>query len=300
LLLDAIVAQATKAVGAPIHADGISIRSGLLIANAEPGLLRAAVGFGSRQIRSHGAALTSLRVSNPPPLVAERVPWLLASGRCGLAEWSLERRLNGRRATHPVRDPLLADCVDFLVALHSVDCAEPPKSVLREQVEIVARAARPPEAEAVQVLAAQLGAGLADLPRGFAHGDFFHGNLLTDAGRLVGVVDWDSAGPGRLPLIDLLHLRYTTQSVPDFDWGPRLIKELLPWARAGGDHIARNYCDRLGFSLENRHLEALVFAYWLDRVSYQLRIHAYRWVQPVWLERNVSVVIKAFDAATLG
>jgi len=40
------------------------------------------------------------------------------------------------------------------------------------------------------------------------HGDFWPGNVLavSPSGRVTGVVDWDCAGPGQLPLHDLLHL----------------------------------------------------------------------------------------------
>ena len=61
------------------------------------------------------------------------------------------------------------------------------------------------------------------------------------------MVDWDAAGPGRLPLIDLLHLRHMNEHRPaDLDWGPTLVEHLLPWARAGGDDPARDYCRRVG------------------------------------------------------
>jgi aminoglycoside phosphotransferase (APT) family kinase protein len=292
LLLDAVLVEAGRAIGVPLQADPPSIRTGLLIANAKQGMLRVAIGFGSRQIRNQRAALATLQAFGAPPLVAERVPWQLAGGRCGLAEWSLERRLPGSRAKHPVSGPLLTDCVDFLVALHSLPAADAQRSTLLEQAEIVARATPPEDAQTLQALAERLEADLADVPRGFAHGDFFHGNLLVEGGRLLGVVDWDAAGVGRLPLLDLLHLRHATHAVPEVDWGPRLVQQLLPWARAGGDEVARDYCQRLGFSLHQKRLEALTFAYWLDRVSSQLRSQVHRLAQPVWLERNISLVLR--------
>jgi aminoglycoside phosphotransferase (APT) family kinase protein len=292
VLLDAVLDEAGRAVGAPLSAGAPSIRTGLLIADANQGMLRVAIGFGSRQIRSQRAALTALREVGASSFVAERVPWELAGGRCGIAEWSLERRLPGSRAKHPVEDHLLADCVKFLVALHSATTDRDHQSMLLQQGEIVARVAPPDCAPTVHALAERLERELADVPRGFAHGDFFHGNLLAEGGRLVGVVDWDAAGPGRLPLVDLLHLRHATHAVAELDWGPRLVQQLLPWARAGGDDIVRDYCQRLGFSVSHGRLEALVLAYWLDRVSSQLRSHAHRLAQPLWLDRNISLVLR--------
>ncbi len=297
-LLDAVLADANDLARVSLQADAPSIRTGVLIADAEQGILRVALGSGSRQIRNQRAALTALRASGAPELVADRVPWVLASGRCGLADWSLERRLRGSPATPSVTGRLLVDCVDFLVALHSARSAETPRSTLLEQVEIIVPAARREEARVLQALAEQLEATLADVPRGFVHGDFFHGNLLTEDGRLVGVIDWDAAGPGRLPLIDLLHLRHATHAVAERDWGPRLVDELLPWAVAGGDDIAQGYCERLGFSLDRRQLEAVVLAYWLDRLSSQLRSHAHRLAEPVWLARNISLVLSAVTERT--
>jgi hypothetical protein len=292
LLLDAVLAEASRAVGIALQADPPSIRTDLLIADAKQGMLRVALGFGSRQIQNQRAALSALRAVDAPPLVVERVPWELAGGRCGLAEWSLERRLPGSRAGHSVRGRLLADCVEFLVALHSSSSERAYGSTLLDQGKIVASATPPREAQTVEALAERLEADLADVPRGFAHGDFFHGNLLVEGERLVGVVDWDAAGPGRLPLLDLLHLRHATHAVAEVDWGPRLVQELLPWARAGGDDIVRDYGSRLGLSLNHEQLEALVLAYWLDRVSSQLRSHAHRLAQPLWLDRNISLVLR--------
>ena len=99
--------------------------------------------------------------------------------------------------------------------------------------EVVARVCGAADAAAVRETAARLDAELAGLPRGFGHGDFFAGNLLVDGGRLAGVVDWDGAGPGRLPLLDLLHLLVTSRwRGADLAWGPAIIGDLLPWVRA--------------------------------------------------------------------
>lgn len=297
-LLDAVLAEAERTAGVRLQPSAPSVRTGILIAEAEQGIVRIAVGFGAHQIRNQDAALSELRAAGVTPIVGERVPWVLASGSCGLADWSLERTLRGSPASQPVSGDLLADCVDFLVALHSASSAHSPRSTPLEQAAVVVAGALPHWEQSIHALAGRLDAILADLPRGFAHGDFFHGNLLANQGRLLGVIDWDAAGPGRLPVLDLLHLRYATHAVAELDWGPRLIQELLPWAQAGGDDVVRGYCDRVGFSLDAERLEALVLAYWLDRVCSQLRNHAHRLVQPVWLERNISHVLRAVTPPT--
>lgn len=298
-LLDEALAEASRATGLALEASPPSVRGELMIIDTKGGVLRIAVGPGRRQIRNQCAALATLRATHPPALVADRLPWELASGMCGIADWSLESRLPGTRPGPPVSGRLLADCMDFLVALHSACPSDAGGNTLLEQAEVVVDACPPEQAQVVRALAERLEAALANLPRGFGHGDFFHGNLLADRGTLVGVVDWDAAGPGRLPLLDLLHVRHATHALADVDWGPRLVQRLLPWARAGGDDVARSYCQRLGFSLDPKRLEALALAYWLDYISSQLRSHAHRLAQPRWLERNISLVLRVVGQDTV-
>jgi hypothetical protein len=50
--------------------------------------------------------------------------------------------------------------------------------------------------------------------------------------------------------------------------------------------------------LDHKRLEALTLAYWLDRVSSQLRSHRHRLAQPVWLERNISLVLSEVTSPT--
>jgi hypothetical protein len=289
-LLAEVLDQAESLASIELDPRNPAIRTGLLIAHSDQAILRVAVGFGARQIRSQRRAIAALVAADAPPLVAARLPAELANGRCGLAEWSLERRLPGSRPAAALSEGLLDDCVD------SVRPPDAPPTTLVEDVEVVAPAVGPDEAQTLRTHAIRLDAALTGLPRGFAHGDFFHGNLLADGGRLVGVIDWDAASPGRLPLLDLLHLRHTTERLDELDWGPRLVENLLPWARGGGDDVARRYCERLGISPSPEELEAIVVAYWLDRLASQLRSHAHRLAQPVWLERNLSLVLGAVTA----
>ncbi len=107
-------------------------------------------------------------------------------------------------------------------------------------------------------------------------------------------MDWDAGGPGRLPLLDLIHLQHLAQySLADEDWGPSLVRHLFPWAQSGGDEAARTYCSRIGLELRPGLLENLAVAYWLDRVAYTLRTHRQRRTEPRWLARNVDHVLEA-------
>ena len=294
-LLDAVLAEAGAAVGRSLRARSTMIRSGLLVVDTGGGILRVAVGPGSWQIEKQREALAALEIAGSPPIVAERIPWEISSGRCGLADWSLERTLSGKQPRRPVTGPLLADCLDFLVALHRTGRSPRRDGLLLGQAELIAEA-WPREQSRIRALAERLETVLADVPRGFAHGDFFHGNLLAEEERLVGVADWDAAGPGRLPLLDLLHLRLTSaRELGDIDWGPEFARKLLPEIRAGGDSAVHAYCSRIGLDPQPGLLEALASAYWLDYVSYRLGTHPHQLSEPRWAERTIGFVVQSLE-----
>jgi hypothetical protein len=294
-LLDEIVSDASN--GRVLEARP-SIRAEVLIADTEHGVLRVGIGPGRRQIVGQRAAIATLEACGPPPFVAERVPRQVRAGRRGGADWSLASRLSGTRPQPPLTGPLLADCLDFLLALHSTCQSDAIGGAFLEQAESVARVCSSEQARILGKVAERLEQVLADLPRGFAHGDFFHANFLAKRGRLVGVVDWDAAGACRPPLLDFFHLHLLSRGseVADLDWGRLVVRRLLPWARAGGDGLVRDYSRRAGLTVTSTELEALAIAYWLDFVTYQLRVHEHRLAQPRWLERSVHLVLRGVDA----
>jgi hypothetical protein len=285
-LLDASLSAAdSRLLGPP------SIRSGLVAAMTDKGLIRIAVGPSRQQLDGQSRALELLRATGPDAPVAERAPWMLASGKSGLAEWSLERRLAGSRPT-TLTAPLRAQCLDFLVALHTAGGSDTALLPSKDAESVAAF--RPERRAALAAVGSRLDSQLAEVPRGFGHGDFFLGNLLAEGDHLSGVVDWDAGGPGRLPLLDLIHLQHLAQySLADEDWGPSLVRHLFPWAKSGGDELARAYCSRIGLELRPRLLEDLATAYWLDRVAYTLRTHRQRRTEPRWLARNLDHVVEA-------
>ncbi len=107
-------------------------------------------------------------------------------------------------------------------------------------------------------------------------------------------MDWDAAGPGRLPLLDLLHLTVASRwGRTENAWGPAIVGDLLPWARGGGDDLVRGYCRRVGLEPDPELLERLAIAYWLERAAAQLSAHAERWEDREWIEANVAAVARA-------
>jgi hypothetical protein len=271
-----------------------STRAGLVVLAVDGALLRVAIGPSRAEIDNGIAALEALRRTAPPPEVDERVPWPLARGRVGLADWSLERMLAGANPIRSVPQPLFGECLEFLVALGRLRGGDDRAHSFSELVATVEEVCDPHSVPRLRALSARLEERLEGIPRCFAHGDFFAGNLLTNGDRLTGVVDWDAAGPGRLPVLDLLHLQLTRSGAfGDAEWGRVLLQRLLPAARAGGDEPTRRYCSEIGLEADPALLETLVFAYWLDYVAYQLRAHPVRRAQRAWIEGNVGLVLRS-------
>jgi hypothetical protein len=266
------------------------VRQGVVVLLGEAGVLRVSLGPAGRQSEEQWTSLAYLKSMEPPAIVADRAPWPIAEGSVGLGRWTLEQRLSG---TPPIRltEALWADCLDFLVALHQV--ASPAASQdLRTRAEVVAGTCDAAQGHAVRDLGGRLDEELADLPRGFAHGDFWRENLLVEGDRLTGVVDWDYSGGGRLPLLDLYHLWVNEERVrPRLAVGRSVVEQLLPAARSGGDALVRSCCARIGLDPEASLLVDLALAYWLDWVARELELFTDRMTRRLWIRENVQVVL---------
>jgi aminoglycoside phosphotransferase (APT) family kinase protein len=284
--------------------------SGVVIGLADDFVLRVAVGPGGRRLEEQEAALAALAAEDPPALVADRVPWVVASGRTGLTSWSLERRIDGARPPMRLREPLLTDCWDFIQALHRLGRGRPDARL--PLIHARAIASRIHEEEA----AARLGAAadhvervLRDVPRGFSHGDFWTGNVLVDRHhRLAGVVDWSGATAGSLPILDLLHLAVTaTREQTGRTLGDVVVNDYLRPERSGTETVISAHCRAIGLDVRVDERAALVSAYWLQAVAHEL-------VDPDrdpnlarregWRRANVDVVLDAIaaqhDSSTAG
>ena len=96
------------------------------------------------------------------------------------------------------RDSWLARMADALAGIHAVAVPSPPPVLRRPLATLTWTPPEPP----VDTLVAAASAVLErDLPRvrwqpRLIHGDFHPGNLLWEAGRLTGVVDWSAARLG--------------------------------------------------------------------------------------------------------
>ena len=299
--LEAALQSAGEVLGSSMRPSLPLVRQGGLVTIMDHGVVRVAIGPARRELELLQRALTQLKLTSPPTVVSGRVPWPLGRGRVGLADWSLERRLLGAPPGLHLGKRLLSQSVDFLVALHGVGGDFVPGPSLRERAEVIAVACGSKGADVVRELGRHLDGELADVERGFAHGDFWVENLLAHRGNLVGVVDWHAAGPGRLPLGDLLHLRLslifgrTRQFL-----GAAFVEHLLPSVRAGGDSVVRSYCKRIGLRASGERLEALALAYWLTRTASELEMYADRRHRPVWMRENVELVVRHLSGQDAG
>jgi aminoglycoside phosphotransferase (APT) family kinase protein len=270
--------------------------SGMLLMAGEGTVLRTAVGPAVGLIEAERTALAALGRSSPPPFVSARVPRPLGGGAHGLAAWSLESRVAGTTTAPPYPQEFLDDCIEFLAGLTS-SSGEGSARSLSADATVIARCCPPEQADALAQIARDVEAAIAELPRGLGHGDFAGGNLLATRGRLTGVVDWAKGGPGRLPLLDLLHLRVNIEaSRTGLHLGEVVARFLVPWARAGGDELLRRFYERTGLVLEAEQLEAATIAYWIDFIGSELDSYADRARRPVWVEKNVAMVVRSLLA----
>jgi len=298
-ILDRALAGAQEALDEPFRPSWPLVRGGGLVVLGNGAVLRVALGPACHQLERQRRALRMLEEAKPGPAIAARVPWPVEHGEAGLGRWALERRLPGSPSSPVLDERLLGECVEFLVALHAAGKATPERAALLDHADVAAAHADEGHARAIRSLAQSCDAVLADVPRGFAHGDFWTENLLTDSGRLVAVVDWAAAGPGRLPLLDLVHLRVSARRWSKReDIGTAVLAEMDTWARSGGDRWTQAYCRELDFVVDRARLEAFLVAYWLERVALELTTYSDR-ATPAWLDTNVRRVAHTLVEADL-
>lgn len=298
----AALEEAEAAVGKRLEPEGLVFgASGVVFARTADEMIRVGIGPPARRIEEQEAALYALHAAEPPPVVADRVPWILACGRTGLAVWSVERRLRGSTPLRRLGEPLVSQSLDFLTTLYACRRSSGGSAFATPYAELITTLLATNSADDLIELARIMDRLLAGLPRGFGHGDFWVGNLLADEEGLVGVVDWPAAGPGHLPLIDVLHLEAgSIRELSHRSLGSVVVDDLLPQARRGGSELVRIYCRQAGLDLGPEELQALVVAYWLQEIGRDLvdpDRDPDKTEEPGWVAMNVDSVLRAVIAA---
>jgi CelD/BcsL family acetyltransferase involved in cellulose biosynthesis len=299
---DAALRAAEEQLERPLQPEGLLLgASGVIIAMADGVVLRVAVGPAASRIEEQFAALSELRDRDPGPLVADRVPWVVSHGKTGLTIWSLERRLQGSTPGPRLGSPLVAESLDFLQELHAIAKDEGDQAANAERANAIAELCADRTSSALRDFGAHLDGELREVPRGFAHGDFWTGNLLMGADGLAGVVDWPGAAAGSLPVLDLLHLEVNSaREITRQQLGSVLLGDVLPRMRVGGSELVRSYCRRLSLDFDAGGREALVGAYWLQAVAHELfdpDRDPNQAADPDWRRENIEVVLDTLTAA---
>lgn len=290
-ILEAAAGAAAEQTGHHVTADAPVVgSSGVVVVPGAEAVLRVALGRARDVLEGHVRALAGLGAGARGAGLAERVPRLQGSGELRHAAWSLEERLPGSTPVLPLDAALMHDCVEFLVELHCAGSGAPPVASAAAATA-VATLCGGAYAGPLATLAECADAELAAMPRGFGHGDMWSGNLLAREGRLTGVIDWAAAGPGRLPLLDLLHLRVSElRDLHGVSLGPALLRFR---AVAANDPTVRAYAARLGLALDEREHAALLVAYWLDALARELSDpdRADQQDDPAWRRANIDGVV---------
>jgi aminoglycoside phosphotransferase (APT) family kinase protein len=217
--------------------------------------------------------------------LGELAPEPRGLGAAGLGRWTTETRLPGRSGG--LDDELVHQCVEVLAGLRAGDGGR--GASLTAHARLVA--AHAPDAEReLLALAARLDDELAALPRVFAHGDFWAGNVLSADGRLTGIVDWDAGGSGRLPLLDLLHLLSAPSGPRTATPQPAAALELV-WRRLDDSPAISDYCQRIGIERHRNLLRRLAVAFWLERAAW-ISERSVGAGDNAWAQRNVQGVLR--------
>jgi aminoglycoside phosphotransferase (APT) family kinase protein len=121
------------------------------------------------------------------------------------------------------------------------------------------------------------------------HGDFWSGNLLVapPSGQVTGVVDWDRAAPGQLPLHDLLHLHVLAQrSAGGGELGDVVVRAM----HRGIDQTLGVPAGEVAAWLDTVPQRAALLLYWLRHVLLFIDSEGDH-DSPRWLRGNVERVL---------
>lgn len=274
------LARLAATVDATVAGDGLLGRDGSLLVPvrhaAGRALLRVAVGDAA-------VALDVAADAHDRFGMVRTVPRGLARARVDDVTVTVEERLAGRRPGR-LTDRLLGDVADTLAQVSSLARASSPGGTVAEAIHdradhIDRRCPSDADRTTVQTLAAWAAARLGDRPSGFEHGDLWHRNLLTDRGRLTGVVDWDSWTAGGVGGVDLVALVATWEQHRD---GASI-------GAAVANRVWQRWTDRLArLGIDRADVDALGIAWWLDVLAGTLRRVPARRTDTDWFAATIG------------
>jgi aminoglycoside phosphotransferase (APT) family kinase protein len=155
--------------------------------------------------------------------------------------------------------------------------------------------------EAVNRLVDQLHADLAGqtVQVGWIHGDFWPRNLLVDESRtaLTGIVDWDLAEPGELPMHDVLNLLLATPQIVQGRGLGDMVRAYLngaPWLTDRQAVLDEARCS-MPATISER---TMLLLYWLRFIVTYLRNCPDRARDERWMHANVERVLATVGSST--
>jgi len=308
--IDAPEARGWAAAGAQVSEAGV-----VMLFVGRPGERPAAVlkiattAEARRSLRHEGNVLGALHDDPRLGGWTGMLPRPIAEGQVDGKPYVLTRYVVGRSAASIAREPAAAERVqrtaaDAIGELHRrtavttrIEDADLDRWLWRSPV--VLRAAAPAlgarrTARALDRLCDAVRATLIgrSVTTGWTHGDFWLGNVLVTADGSVatGIVDWDLAGAGELPIVDLLHLiAYSRRLAERRDLG-LVVREMLKggaW-RKGELSLLRA---EGGDDPDAAYVRASLVLYWLRHVAGNLTQSERYARNRLWLRRNVDPIV---------
>lgn len=262
--------------------------------------------------REHGA-LIALHADERLGPWRELLPDVLAHGARAGTCYLVERLLPGRPGTRALHAPAadtdpVARAAAAIAPLHRITAAEVPAGPddLRRWIEGPLRtlsdgAARSGRERLPAGALDRLGCELADALTGrrlavsWIHGDYVPGNILVDrrALRVTGVVDWELARPGDLPLVDVATLLLAARMRTSRRELGRVVSDWLAGARWTDDEQRILDDAQAGLPGEAIDGRALVLLCWLRHVSGNLAKASAYATHERWRRGNVAPVAEA-------
>jgi O-antigen/teichoic acid export membrane protein len=268
-------------------------------------LLKAAdTANGQQELRQQTSALAALhadpRLSHWTPLI----PRVLGTAEIGDTYCLTETLLPGDHGPDALADParrgaFLSSAVGAISELHRhtatpsrVGDAELDRWVHRPIAAVSGTLPAALRAEADR-MAALLDARLRGqaVGVGWSHGDYLPVNLLAAPnGRVSAIIDWCTAEPDRMSVLDVATFMPMAQAMADGEeFGPVVLRWLAGVPRAEAEVLVGCHTALGGSVLAP---EVLVLLGWLEHVSACVTRSDRMAANPVWNRRNVRVVVQ--------
>jgi aminoglycoside phosphotransferase (APT) family kinase protein len=283
--------------------------------NAPCAVLKVALAAeAERSLARERAAVAALEADERLGDWRDLLPRILAEGELEGGSYVLARALDGRNAASllgmtPVRPRLQTVAAETVRTLHrrtGVSTVVGVAAVERWLAEPLCRVGRAALAfrgargrQTLNRLAAEIEAGLIGrrLRVSWVHGDFWLGNLLVtgDGARATGIVDWDFAGNGEVPVLDVLHLVvYTRVLVERRDLGG-VVRALLDGGDWSPHELSLLRASDAALDEDPEYARATLLLYWLRHLASNLTQSNRYLVSRPWLGRNVEPVLRLFE-----